>query len=70
MFLVNDTLDFFQIKSGKFELKDSYFNLQELVESTFDLVSIQMSLKKLSRIIEFDEDLLKVEVFADRQRLS
>ncbi len=38
--LVNDTLDYFQIKSGKFDLKLSTFSVGDLIESAFGLVSI------------------------------
>ena len=40
MFLVNDTLDFFQIKSCKFSLKKKKFTLQKLIKNSFDLVRI------------------------------
>jgi two-component system sensor histidine kinase/response regulator len=33
--LVNDTLDFYQIKSGKFQLKPSAFKLRDLLENCF-----------------------------------
>jgi len=37
--LVNDTLDFFQIKSGKFNKKESVCQLNEIIEDCFDLVT-------------------------------
>ena len=39
-FLVNDTLDYFQIKSGKFKMQESHFNIKELVEGTFELITV------------------------------
>jgi K+-sensing histidine kinase KdpD len=39
MFLVNDTLDYFQIKSGKFVKMDKSFRIKNLVENTFELIS-------------------------------
>ena len=41
-FLVDDTLDYYQIKSNKFSLKVSKFTIEEVVENSFDLISIQM----------------------------
>jgi signal transduction histidine kinase len=58
LYLVNDTLDFYQIKSGKFNSKPGRFNLRELVENSFEIISMQMSQKGLSKIIEIDPILL------------
>ena len=44
-FLVNDTLDYFQIKSGKFLMQMTEFNLIEMCEQTFELVTVQMEQK-------------------------
>jgi signal transduction histidine kinase len=38
LFLVNDTLDYFQIKSGKFKFKLSPNNLMEVVQQSFELI--------------------------------
>ena len=46
LFLVNDTLDFFQIKSGKFKMKCSPCNLAEVIASCFELIQIQMTEKR------------------------
>lgn len=43
MFLVNDTLDFFQIKFNKFKEKKSNVKIAEMIEQCFDLISIQMT---------------------------
>lgn len=42
LYLVNDTLDYFQIRSGKFKKSEGPINIRELVNGTFDLVAIQM----------------------------
>ena len=42
MYLVNDTLDYFQIKSDKFVKKEGKFKVRDLVDSCLDLISIQM----------------------------
>ena len=38
--LVNDTLDYYQIKSGKFSLRKESFKVRDIVDSCFDLVSL------------------------------
>lgn len=45
LFLVNDTLDYFQIKSGKFKIKQSPCNLKEVAQSCLQLIQIQMQQK-------------------------
>ena len=54
LFLVNDTLDYFQIKSGKFKIKNGPVNIKELVERCFDLIKIQMQQKNQEQILEID----------------
>ena len=38
--LVNDSLDFFQIRSKKFDMNNEYFMMSDVVNSCFDLFSI------------------------------
>jgi signal transduction histidine kinase len=40
MYIVNDTLDFYQIKSGKFSLRPEAFSINEMVEQGLDLVAL------------------------------
>lgn len=40
MYLVNDTLDYFQIKSGKFNKKETTFSIQEVVDNIFELIQV------------------------------
>ena len=42
LFLVNDTLDYYQIKAGKFTQKRSSFSIRDAVEGCFDLISLQL----------------------------
>ena len=58
------------MKSGKFSTVNSPFNFAEMVESTFDLISIQMDQKRLRKIIEIDPSIREVDFISDRQRLS
>jgi signal transduction histidine kinase len=68
--LVNDTLDFYQIKSDKFSPQEGALNLLELVENCFDLLIIQMQSKGLQKIVEIDETLTQEMFLSDKQRLS
>lgn len=52
--MVNDTLDYFQIRSGKFSQKPVQFKINDIVDFSFDLISIQMSKKNLQKVIEID----------------
>ena len=70
LFLVSDTLDYFQIKSGKFSIMNSQFSIKDLGEQAFELITVQMEQKKLQKIIEIDEAFEKFQVVCDRQRLS
>ncbi len=54
LFLVNDTLDYYQIKSSKFTLRITTFLLADVVEQSFEIVSMQMEQKKLMKYIEID----------------
>ena len=56
-YLVNDTLDFFQIKSGKFSIKKYRFDVEEQVEKCFDLISDSMRQKRLIKYIDIDPSL-------------
>jgi len=68
--LVNDTLDYYQIKSGKFTQKLSPFAIRDVVEGCFDLISLQLEQKQLTKIIEIDPYLDCIRVVADKERLS
>jgi len=70
LFLVNDTLDYYEIKSGKFTSRPSTFNIRDLIEDCFDLIDIQMGIKGLTKLIEIDPILEKEEFSFDNQRLS
>lgn len=60
-FLVNDSLDYFQIKQGKFKLKESAFTVKELVEEAFELVDIQMKHKGLRKEIQIEDTVTGLE---------
>ncbi len=41
-YLISDTLDYFQIRSGKFRPEEEVLSLREIVKHAFELISIQM----------------------------
>ena len=68
-YLVSDTLDYFQIRSGKFRAEEESLSLREIVDHAFDLISIQMHQKRLRRLVDIEDDVLD-DVQFDKQRLS
>lgn len=66
LFLVNDTLDFYQIKSGKFSQCLGNFNLKELTQGCLDLIAIQMEQKGLQQIFEIDPSIEDAEFTCDK----
>ncbi len=70
MFLVNDTLDYFQIKSGKFVRQDKTFKLETLVEGAMEMITHQMRVKGLQKKILIDSELLDLDFYFDVDRIS
>lgn len=70
LFLVNDTLDYFQIKSGKFKHKFVNFRLEQIISQCFELVQIQMDQKKIEKQIEIDNEISDLIFNGDKDRLN
>lgn len=68
--LVNDTLDFTQIKLGKFSLHYSEVNMAKLVNEVAKLISIQISLKNKVKFILEEKEKLPENFRTDEQRLK
>jgi signal transduction histidine kinase len=51
LYLVNDTLDYYQIKSNKFKKRMAAFRVDEVIQTCLNLVSIQMEQKGLGLIV-------------------
>ncbi|CDW74726.1 multi-sensor hybrid histidine kinase [Stylonychia lemnae] len=69
-YLVNDTLDFFQIKSGKFKIQKVMVKIKDMIEKCSELISFPMQQKKLQRIILIDQELQKHSFKFDEQRIT
>ena len=66
--LINDILDISKIESQKMSLSESWFNLDMLLESVADIISVQAAAKNQS--FEINNTAGAVELFTDRVRLS
>lgn len=69
LFLINDTLDYYQIKSGKFKTREDSFCVNDLIESAFQLFQYQMEKKHLNQIVKIDQSLYNLMFLGDKQRL-
>eukprot|EP00347_Sterkiella_histriomuscorum_P013084 403366084 len=69
-YLVNDTLDYFQIRSGKFKIQKTQVRLKDILEKCSDLISFPMKQKKLQQIVNLDEDIENEIFIFDEQRIT
>jgi len=67
--IINDILDFSKFESSQFELYNTHFELQELINHAIELTSVSAQEKNLSIIVHTDPNLPKV-FFADSLRLG
>ena len=67
--VINDILDFSKIESGKMELDDQVFDLQQCVENIMDLFASAASGKGLDLLYEIDYR-LPLQITGDRHRLT
>jgi len=51
-------------------MKEEKFNIYELVTNVFNLVTLQMQMKKIQQKIDIDPDLMNLTFTGDRSRLS
>lgn len=70
LFLVNDTLDYFMIRSGKFKIKCSPCSISEVVQHCFQLISIQMTSKQQAQVSAIEECFTNELYVFDSQRIS
>ena len=71
MFLVNDNLDYFQITSGKFIIKNSLVNIKEILNQCFEYIQTQMDQKEQIKVIDIQDIELESEIYLfDGQRIS
>lgn len=56
-FLVNDLLDYFQIKKGKFQKNLKYIDVKQSLENLIEMFNVGASEKQINLIYECDEDI-------------
>jgi len=57
LYLVNDTLDYFQIRSGKFKIKCVPGSIKDLITGCLELIRIQMEQKQQQHRVHVDPNL-------------
>lgn len=70
LFMVNDILDYSQIKKGKLRLVFSKNNLHYIVDEVFNIVKFQAEKKGLRMLCNFPEQLRNITVHTDPRRLQ
>ena len=69
--LINDLLDQAKLEKSVFNLNNTYFNIIEVVQEAFQIISFQAEAKQIKLLLELDENqpfILK-QVYSDRGRL-
>lgn len=67
--IVNDVLDLSKIESGKLELDNDYFSLNQVFEQLFDVIMFKANEKRVT--VHFDYDLeLPALLYGDMQRIK
>ncbi|CDW72665.1 multi-sensor hybrid histidine kinase [Stylonychia lemnae] len=69
LFLVNDILDFFQLKNGKFKIKLEKIEIRKPVLELIDMFLLVAKEKSIELKYEFDENLPKL-LIVDQQRIK
>eukprot|EP00347_Sterkiella_histriomuscorum_P021176 403334959 len=69
LFLVNDLLDFFQIKNGKFKKNERLMNLRECIRELVDMFKVAANEKGI-QLIFFCQDDFPNQIVVDSQRIQ
>ncbi len=67
--IINDILDFVKIETGKLELENEPFNLNNCIQESLNLVSLEAEKKGLLLITNLADD-LPIQIKGDRQKLK
>ena len=68
--LVNDTLDFTQLKFGKFSLQCTDINIESLLNEVSELFQVQMQLRKDVKFELHIDQNIRTSIRIDQQRLK
>lgn len=69
LYLVNDMLDVYMLKNGKFRKIEEEVNFQKLMKSIYDMFNLQMQAKNLKFKIYHSSDMPEILV-SDERRLK
>jgi len=67
--IINDVLDMSKIEAGKFELSNSDFNFEKMIEKIVNINNIRLNEKRLNLSLNIDPDIPNLLV-GDEQRLT
>lgn len=68
--LVNDLLDLYQIKKGKFTKRVKEIKITDFIDNIKSLIEIQMRNKNLTLLINMDEDEMPSTLKFDADRIT
>lgn len=66
--IINDILDFTKIRCGRMQLESLPFNLKNVIDEAYDVVSIRAQEKKLNVWFDFD-DSVPQQIVGDKKRM-
>ena len=69
LIIINDILDFSKIEANKLEIKNSEFNINELINDVMSIMSIKAQENKLELLTYFDKE-LPINIISDKLRIS
>lgn len=67
--LINDILDISQMDMGKMEIVPTVYNTTELLTELTDMMSVQLTQKKLEFILDIDQE-LPSKMYGDKKRIQ
>ncbi|MEA3370620.1 MAG: response regulator [Campylobacterota bacterium] len=67
--IINDILDFSKIEANKLEIKNSEFNINDLINDVMDIMSIKAQENKLELLTYYDKE-LPLNIISDKLRVS
>lgn len=68
--LINDLLDLGKLENNAFQLNKEWFNLIDIIEQAFQIVSFQAENKNIKLLLDMDSDRAEIftKVYHDRRR--
>lgn len=70
LFMINDILDYSQIKNNKFSLNSKLYEVSCIVNEVIDLVKFQCRKKKISFMLDVKKETFEMKIIVDQLRLK